>query len=355
MPNRRRGFTLIELLVVIAIIAILIGLLLPAVQKVRESAARNTCQNNLKQLALSFHNYESGRGNLPPLKRTAQCSGEPESASRSWVPDILPYVEQGALLAGYTLTQNWWEDATGVSLADDSSPMTGNRGLVQTHLKILQCPSTPQQKRTQDKMDVAPNPRKKGACMDYVLVDGVGPNFNSLAGLTVLADQITAGPGVTESWEKCSGQTGYTRPKNKLIQTTDGLSNTILISESAGREDVWRGAVRYAANTDNSAGNAACARGQGGAWATNDSPYAFGAKMVGWCPVATTSATSGAIPTSLFRINGANDHGWLLYGFHNGGVNAAFGDGSVRFLAESLAVRTLGAMGTRAGGETAVE
>jgi prepilin-type processing-associated H-X9-DG protein len=268
------------------------------------------------------------------------------------VPDILPYVEQGALLAGYTLTQNWWEDATGASLPDDSSPYTGNRGLVQTHLKILQCPSTPQQNRVQDKMA---SPRKKGACTDYALIDGVGSKFNALAGLTVPADQIAVGPGITEAWDKCAGQTGYTRPKNTLIQTSDGLSNTLLLSECAGREDVWRGKQRYPANADNTAGNASCARGQGGAWATNDSPYPLGGSDVGWCPVATTSPTAGAIPTSLFRINGANDQSWLLYGFHDGGVNAAFGDGSVRFLAEGIAIRTLGAMGTRAGGEVAPE
>ena len=87
----RRGFTLIELLVVIAIVAVLIGLLLPAVQKVREAAARTRCQNNLKQMGLACLNFESANGGLPPRRMGFAVATNPE---RGWGPSILPYVEQ---------------------------------------------------------------------------------------------------------------------------------------------------------------------------------------------------------------------------------------------------------------------
>src|SRR5437667_2508123 len=101
MGSTRRGFTLIELLVVIAIIGVLIGLLLPAVQKVREAANRITCQNNLKQMALAIHNYENANGQFPPTYLDALAGSPP---GHSWAPYLFPYLEQGNLVRTYDFT-----------------------------------------------------------------------------------------------------------------------------------------------------------------------------------------------------------------------------------------------------------
>jgi prepilin-type N-terminal cleavage/methylation domain-containing protein/prepilin-type processing-associated H-X9-DG protein len=185
----RRGFTLIELLVVIAIIAILIGLLVPAVQKVREAAARTQCENNLKQMALAMHMYQDTYHKLPAGWSTNV--GAAPSPYWSWSTLILPYIEQGPLYnqlaPAVPPTQG-----SGGTLALPSNPPAGWVGLVV--IPIYQCPS-----------------------------DGSPPlnnNFNNYAKINYVINRWVLGPD------------GNSNPTRMAVQTiTDGSSNTLLIGE----------------------------------------------------------------------------------------------------------------------------
>src|SRR5262245_18492453 len=114
-PMQRRGFTLIELLVVIPIIAILIGFLLPAVQKVREAAARIQCQNNLKQLGLALHNFHDTYQVFPASGWTTAGPGNPGGKFVGWRPLTLPFIEQENLQKLYDFNSNWWEGTNAVA------------------------------------------------------------------------------------------------------------------------------------------------------------------------------------------------------------------------------------------------
>src|SRR5262249_52782895 len=160
--RKRPGFTLVELLVVIAISGVLVGLLLPAVQKVREAANRMACTNNLKQIGLALHNFaDTNAGRFPPAKVAgpAPQAGGPWPTNHGWGPFLLPFLERQNLYHQYR-----WD----LSFTDQ-----GNQSVVSFHLKDFQCPSAePNRFMTSGTFETYGG---KGACGDYAPSKGVAP------------------------------------------------------------------------------------------------------------------------------------------------------------------------------------
>jgi prepilin-type N-terminal cleavage/methylation domain-containing protein/prepilin-type processing-associated H-X9-DG protein len=237
------GFTLLELLVVVAIIGLLIALLLPPVQKVREAANRVTCANNLKQLGLALHNYENTNGSFPPSN-----TGSPQKR-HAWVAFILPYIEQQPLFNQYKSSANW-----------NARP---NRPAVSTPLKVFQCPSTPVPDRVDDHL------RSKPACGDYNVTPGVSRDLVTL-GL------VPPTPDLRGVMVK--------NQATRVTDVTDGTANTIVAAEDAGRPDLWNAGRLVPGGYAN-----------GGGWADTRGPFflngasADGSVSPGPCPINCTN------------------------------------------------------------------
>jgi prepilin-type N-terminal cleavage/methylation domain-containing protein/prepilin-type processing-associated H-X9-DG protein len=308
--SKRRGFTLIELLVVIAIIAILIGLLLPAVQKIREAANRMSCSNKMKQLGLALHNYHDTNGILPPgaqgrvlpVPNPAQPT---YIAGTSWIVFILPYIEQDNLFRQYRfdLPHN---DAL-------------NGGVVGMQVvPTIFCPSGPAPKRyTDPNSGTSGNPTTHyyGVMGPGGLVDNFQIVYNGLTYTYRIGQGNNNGAwsfhGMLSHYRDNPGSISTGRTV-RLADVVDGLTNTLMLGElsmtlPSGQTNQYRSWIR-----GNTTSNTVEANGS-----------------------ATTKNVLYPINSTFY--NGSNNYNHISFGSnHSGGCNFALGDGSVRFIRQTI-------------------
>ncbi len=345
----RPAFTLIELLVVIAIIAVLISLLLPAVQSAREAARRAQCTNNLKQMGLALHNYESANSCFPPSGESTDYTVSPavtQFVDGGWscLARLLPFMEGGSSFNALNFSVDY-NEATGMNF-------TGASTVVAVYL----CPSAASRQPDGGSDGVDPN--------DLITQTyGRGYGYNDY-GPTCYTDidptgTITGYSVQTPYRNKLSRADGLLKQgKTRIAEVTDGTSNTIAIGEDAGRD------TRYLSPYTEGYYDGALARpilGLGPAgptaarrywrWAEPDESYGVSGQPDNkFRPMY--EATSWQLPPGLLNTAGknagANDE---LFSYHPGGINCLFGDGSVHFIKDSINIVTLRSLVTLKGGE----
>jgi prepilin-type N-terminal cleavage/methylation domain-containing protein/prepilin-type processing-associated H-X9-DG protein len=320
----RDAFTLIELLVVIAIIAVLIGLLLPAVQKVREAANRIKCQNHLRQIGLALHNYENALRGLPPaaidfdanapstLPFPAPMGGRP---ARSLHFILLPYIEQDNIQTKFDYTKDWRELV--------------NRPLVTNPIPIYVCPSAGDAARTRSfgAPAIYGGGTVRGNVTDYKVFARTRSTINTATLLSA---------SVNSSWSAALRPNVLT----PIGSITDGTSNTLALLESGGGPQLYRRGAAVAGMTTESTQM----------WADHRNYDIFD----GTNPANGLSGDATATrPQRTLAINGTNDG--EPYAFHPGGMNVLRCDGSVTFIQHSISVGLVAALITRSNGEIVPE
>jgi prepilin-type processing-associated H-X9-DG protein/prepilin-type N-terminal cleavage/methylation domain-containing protein len=314
----RWAFTLIELLVVIAIIAVLIGLLLAAVQHVRAAAARVQCLNNLKQLALAMHQYHDREGSFPVgLVAIDALNGQYGGGTNLWV-EVLPYLEQGTLKAKWDSSDYRNNIAGGMSATSAQV------------INVLLCPADPLLTPVGEVGPVQLSPTGFWAWLyGFYAVSSYGGNGG------------TRSYG-NDDYPVSEDGVFFTRSRIRIADITDGSRTTFLLGERCHDDPEYD---RLTLALDSTAYPLA---GKG-RWASAFAKFSSEADVL----------LSTPVPINYGVPPGSDDSDWTweddrLCAFgsgHPGGANFAFADGSVRFVRDAIALGTLQALSTRAGGE----
>jgi prepilin-type N-terminal cleavage/methylation domain-containing protein len=374
----RRGFTMIELMVVIAIIAILSSLLLPAVQSAREAARRTQCVNNLKQIGLACHNYESAFRAFPPAGEGTQFQGLTTNSSGGLVPAgtylskgatcfadgagvfprLLAFYEQGAKFNAFNFSLPY-----NVSTGDNFTASSAS-------LNVLLCPSADRVPQGVGQDSIDPSDALTQTNVHGYGFDDYGPtcytDIDPQGAVAADGTTYAATPYRNKS-SRAEGLLG--RGLTKVGAVVDGLSNTIMIGEDAGRDARFQSPYTegYAYQDTGGTNQPPWYSNEGLQVADNYASYrrfwrwaepdtAFGVSgnpNNGYIPDHGTSEwPTGTLVVGSITIAGnnasANDE---LFSYHRGGVNVVMGDGTVRFLGDNISVVVLRALVTRNGNE----
>jgi prepilin-type N-terminal cleavage/methylation domain-containing protein len=347
---RQRAFTLIELLVVIAIIAVLIALLLPAVQQAREAARRTQCKNNLKQMGLAFHNYESTSNMFPPglmavgTKTTGYPSeiGEGQfinpantaaASLHNWAEYLLPYIDQGNLYTQIDFSGPMgFGTATGGPMNVGSIPGLPATNFQQPYAAInsavisaFMCPSTPRSSSNYNYVN------------DWWFGSfGSVPMYSIGSGIDYMPPAIMWGMDTATAGVPDSTPTIFTAGEDntyvcsKIADITDGTSNTILNMEVADPSNEWDMGKKIGPNKQVSGSPAGAVFG--GTW-TDWTIGVFCIRKVAPGSTNYGSPYPGRSDGSCV-VNCMNT--WNAYSFHTGGAHILMGDGTVRFVNQAV-------------------
>lgn len=317
--TRRPAFTLIELLVVIAIIAVLIALLLPAVQQSREAARRAQCKNNLKQLGLAIHNYESAFGCLPPGQ--IRIGGfTPSPAVRGWslFVQLLPLIDQAPLY-------QQWDFADPLANADGGTDARSAKVI-----RMLLCPS-----------DLIPQNPVLSSTRYY----GISSYAGNGGSQTHPPDNIR-GDGVFAS----SGSFAPTFPVVRFRDISDGLTNTLLFGERNHSDS------NYDTYASQGSSWALEPMGQYGWWAPSGGKYGLSDVTLSTLgpindKIPAPFGSAGAADQTTFTMSLDPRRVGAFGSLHAGGANFTLCDGSVKFISQNIDMSLFRALGTRAGSE----
>jgi prepilin-type N-terminal cleavage/methylation domain-containing protein/prepilin-type processing-associated H-X9-DG protein len=357
----RNAFTLIELLVVIAIIAILIGLLLPAVQKVREAAARAQCQNNMKQIGLAIYNYESTYKKLPAAY-TLLPTADPDPNAKfagarvglSLLANLLPYMEQQPLYSQLNATKSEFDTAN----IPPNGPHAGANPAYCTMVSSYLCPSDPTS-ATLDYYNACWGPYGDGGGAACFPGGGGGSNLNPPPGqiwarsdyfpIAGIQDALIDLLGLRSQYPGSQQMAGTINDPQypgggpfSVLAVTDGTSNTIFMSECGGKPVGYNRLRQIYKSEINGLpvdGSIEPVSSGGGAWAD----------MFIYSALAGARCDNSGWRLGPCMVNATSNN--EIYSWHTGGANVLFGDGSVRFMPDATSANLVIALVTRAGGE----